>query len=77
MIDKDTPVVVVFVLILVTVYSVIIPPPVGAVKVIVTEDESITLAETFVGALGFVVTAVDAVDGKDIPPELVAVTVNV
>jgi hypothetical protein len=56
---------------------VIIPPPVGAVKVIVTEVEPDILDATFVGALGFVVTAVDAVDGKDIPPELVAVTVNV
>jgi hypothetical protein len=63
---------------LVIVYpSVSIVPLPGAVKVIVAEDESITLAETFVGAFVIVVTAVDAVDGKDVPPELVAVTVNV
>jgi hypothetical protein len=62
---------------LVIVYPLVSIVPLGAVKVIVAEDESITLAETFVGAFVIVVTAVDAVDGKDVPPELVAVTVNV
>ena len=34
-------------------------------------------ASYIVGALGFVITAVDAFDEPDVPPELVAVTVNV
>jgi hypothetical protein len=62
---------------LVIVYPLVSIVPLGAVKVIVAEDESITLAETPVGAFVIVVTTDDAVDGKDIPPELVAVTVNV
>jgi hypothetical protein len=53
------------------------PLPVGAVKETVTEVESITVAETLVGALGLVYTIDDAVDELDVPPELVEVTVNV
>ena len=36
-----------------------------------------TVAIPIVGAIGFVVTEVDALDATDVPPELVAVTVNV
>jgi hypothetical protein len=54
------------------------PLPVGAVKETVTEVESITVAETLVGALGLVYTIDDAVDELDVPPEeFVAVIVNV
>ena len=53
------------------------PVPVGGVNAILTEDISNTVALPIVGAFGFVVTEVDALDATDIPPELVAVTVNV
>jgi hypothetical protein len=36
-----------------------------------------TVAVPIVGELDIVVTAVDELDGADVPPELVAVTVNV
>ena len=36
-----------------------------------------TVAIPIVGAIGFVVTEVDALDATDVPPELVAVTVKV
>ena len=36
-----------------------------------------TVAVPIVGAIGFVVTEVDVLDATDVPPELVAVTVNV
>ena len=64
---------------LVIVYPLVMikPLPVGAVKVIVAEDEYITLAETLVGAFGLVVTADDAIDAAETPDALVAVTVNV
>ena len=55
----------------------IVPAPLGAVKSTLTVVEPDTVAEPIVGAFGFVVTDVDALDETDVPPELVAVTVNV
>ena len=55
----------------------IVPVPVGAVKETLTAVEPDTVALPIVGALDIVVTAVDALDATDVPPELVAVTVNV
>ena len=55
----------------------IIPVPVGGVKAMLTEDTSNTVAVPIVGALEIVVTDVVALDDADVPPELVAVTVNV
>ena len=55
----------------------IVPVPPGAVKGILTTVELDTVAEPIVGAFGFVVTDVDALDGSDVPVEIVAVTVNV
>jgi hypothetical protein len=54
-----------------------VPLPVGAVKEILTELELDTVATRSVGALGLVLTSVDVVDESDVPPELVAVIVNV
>jgi hypothetical protein len=54
-----------------------VPLPVGAVKEILTELELNTVAVTLVGALDDVVTSVDAGDESDVPPELVAVIINV
>jgi hypothetical protein len=63
---------------LVIVKPVIVPfPPLGAVKVTITEDKSKTVAVPIVGAPDMVVTALDIPDALDIPPEFVAVTVNV
>jgi hypothetical protein len=57
---------------------VIVPfPPLGGVKATLIEVVLDAVAVPMVGALGFVVTAVDALDATDVPPELVAVTVNV
>jgi xanthine dehydrogenase molybdopterin-binding subunit B len=57
---------------------VIVPfPPLGAVKATLTAVELDTVAVPMVGAIVRVVTAVDAPDETDVPPELVAVTVNV
>jgi hypothetical protein len=57
---------------------VIVPsPPLGAVKATLIAVELDTVAITLVGAFVRVVTAVDAPDATDVPPELVAVTVNV
>jgi hypothetical protein len=55
---------------------VIIPVPLGAVKAILTAVELDTVAEPIVGAPDMVV-ADDEFDSIDVPPELVAVTVNV
>ena len=55
----------------------IVPVPLGGVNAILTELILDTVAVPIVGALGFVVTEVDALDETDVPPELVAVTVNV
>ncbi len=55
----------------------IVPAPLDAVKETETAVELDTVAELFVGAFGFVVTDVDALDETDVPPELVAVIVNV
>ena len=55
----------------------IVPVPVGGVKSILTEDVPNTVDVPIVGALDFVVFVVDALDATDIPPELVAITVNV
>ena len=54
-----------------------LPVPLGGVKTTLTEYGPITVAEPIVGALGNVVTDDDALDATDVPPELVAVTVNV
>ena len=54
-----------------------VPVPLGAVKATLTSLALDTVAVPIVGAVGFVVTAVDALDATDVPPELVAVTVNV
>jgi hypothetical protein len=55
---------------------VIVPVPVGAVKAILTEVELDTVATILVGTPDIVVAALDVVD-EEVPPELVAVTVNV
>ena len=52
-------------------------PPLGAVNATLTAVELDTVAVPMVGALGFVVFVGDALDATDVPPELVAVTVNV
>ena len=41
------------------------------------EDISKTVAVPIVGAPGFVVTAVDELDAIEVPPEFIAVTINV
>jgi hypothetical protein len=56
---------------------VIVPVPLGAVKATLTAVALETVAEPIVGALDIVVTEDDADDAVDVPPELVAVTVNV
>ena len=55
----------------------IVPVPLGAVNATLTAVELDTFAEPIVGAFDFVVTDVDALDVVDVPPELVAVEVNV
>jgi hypothetical protein len=54
-----------------------VPVPLGAVKATLTAVAVNTVDAPMVGELGCVVTEVDAVDATDVPPELVAVTVNV
>ena len=55
----------------------IVPVPPGAVKATPTTVELNTVAVPIVGAFGFVVTDVDALDETDVPPELVEVTEKV
>ena len=55
----------------------IVPVPLGGVKATLTAVVLETVAVPIVGALGVVVTDVDAFDGIDVPDALVAVTVNV
>ena len=55
----------------------IVPVPLGEVKATLTTVVLETDAVPIVGAIGFVVTEVDVLDATDVPPELVAVTVNV
>ena len=55
----------------------IVPVPLGAVKETLIAVELDTVAVPMVGAPDIVVTEVDALDATDVPPELVAVTVNV
>ena len=56
----------------------IIPvPPVGAVKATLTAVELDAVAIPIIGALVRVVTATEALDASDVPPELVEVTENV
>ena len=52
-------------------------PPLGGVKATLTVVALDTVAVPIVGAIVRVVEAVDALDGTDVPPELVAVIVNV
>ena len=52
-------------------------PPLGGVKATLTALELDTVAVPMVGASGEVVFELDALDGTDVPPELVAVTENV
>ena len=52
-------------------------PPLGAVKATLITVVLDTVAVPIVGEPDIVVTAVDALDATDVPPELVAVTVNV
>ena len=54
----------------------IVPVPLGAVKATLTTVELDTVATPMVGAFGFVVTSIDVLDDTDVPPEFVAVTVN-
>ena len=54
-----------------------IPFPLGAVKATLTTVVLDTVAVPIVGEPDIVVTAVVALDATDVPPELVAVTVNV
>jgi hypothetical protein len=56
---------------------VIVPVPLGAVKATLTEVALTPVAVPMVGAFDIVVIVVDALDATDVPPELVAVTVNV
>jgi hypothetical protein len=51
--------------------------PSGGVKATLTEVALDTVTVPMVGEPDVVATAVDALDGTDVPPELVAVTVNV
>ena len=55
----------------------IVPVPLGAIKETLTAVELDTVAVPIVGAFVSVVTAVDALDATDVPPEFVAVTVKV
>ena len=55
----------------------IVSVPPGAVKATLTEVVFITVTVPIVGALDIVVTEDDTVDAVDVPPELVAVIVNV
>ena len=55
----------------------IVPVPLGAVKATLTAVELDTVAVPIVGVPDMVVTADDVFDGRDVPPELVEVTVNV
>ena len=55
----------------------IVPVPLGDVKTTLTEVGLDTVEIPMVGALVFVVTKFDEDDALDVPPELVAVTVNV
>ena len=52
-------------------------PPLGAVNATLIAVELETVAVPMVGALGVVVFVGDALDATEVPPELVAVTVNV
>ena len=52
-------------------------PPLGAVNATLTAVELDTVAAPMVGAIVLVVTVDDALDATDVPPEFVAVTVNV
>jgi hypothetical protein len=54
-----------------------VPVPPGAIKATLTEDVLDTVATPIVGALGIVITELDALDDTDVPDELVAVTLNV
>ena len=55
----------------------IVPVPLGAVKATLTVVEFDTVNVLIVGALGFVIIDVDALDDTDVPPELVAIMVKV
>ena len=55
----------------------IVPVPLGAVKATLTAVALETVAVPMVGEPDIVVTEDDADDATDVPPELVAVTVNV
>ena len=55
----------------------IVPVPLGAVKATLIAVGLVAVAVPIVGAPEMVVTDVDALDALDVPPELVAVTVNV
>ena len=52
-------------------------PPLGGIKETLTAVELDMVALPMVGAFGFVVTEVDALDETDVPLEFEAVTVNV
>ena len=52
-------------------------PLLGDVNAILIEDISNTVSELIVGESDIVVIDVDALDEVDVPPEFVAVTVNV
>ena len=52
-------------------------PPLGGVKATLIVFALIVVAVPMVGAPGEVVFELDALDGTDVPPELVEVTVNV
>ena len=52
-------------------------PPVGGVNATLTTVELDTVIVPIIGELGEVVTELDALDATDVPPEFVAVTVNV
>jgi hypothetical protein len=56
---------------------VIVPVPLGGVKATLIEVELNTVTAPIIGESDIVVTDVDAPDDADVPPELVAVTVNV
>ena len=55
----------------------IVPVPLDAVNITLTSVVLDTTTTPIVGEFGFVVTTVVALDDIDVPPELVAETVNV
>jgi hypothetical protein len=62
---------------LVTVYPIIVPVPFGMVNATLIAVVLNILVSTIIGGLDIVVTVFDISDDIDVPPEFIAVTVNV